>query len=116
MLQYCYIISIPGFYIFGEIILISHLTFTHYLIIHDFQLFILTNYSQLQLHEIVFDGWNDQVFPLLNPLLAIRINEFFRSSHQRCSIKNGALRNFSKFLGKHLCQSLRPQASGLQLY
>ena len=30
----------------------------------------------------------------------------FRSSHQRCSIKKGVLRNFTKFTGKHLCQSL----------
>ena len=29
-----------------------------------------------------------------------------RSSHQRCSIKKGVLRNFAKFTGKHLCQSL----------
>ena len=27
-----------------------------------------------------------------------------RSSHQRCSIKKGVLRNFTKFTGKHLCQ------------
>ena len=26
--------------------------------------------------------------------------------HQRCSMKKGALRNFAKFTGKHLCQSL----------
>ena len=31
-----------------------------------------------------------------------------RSSHQGCSIKKGVLRNFTKFTGKHLCQSLRP--------
>ena len=33
-----------------------------------------------------------------------------RSSHQRGSMKNGVLRNFAKFIGKHLCQiqSLRP--------
>ena len=31
---------------------------------------------------------------------------YFRSSHQRCSIKKGILRNFTKFTGKHLCQSL----------
>ena len=30
----------------------------------------------------------------------------FRSSHQRCSIKKGAPKNFAKFTGKHLCQSL----------
>ena len=29
-----------------------------------------------------------------------------RSSHQRCSMKKIVLRNFSKFTGKHLCQSL----------
>ena len=31
---------------------------------------------------------------------------YFRSSHQRCSLKRGALRNFTKFAGKRLCQSL----------
>ena len=29
-----------------------------------------------------------------------------RSSRQRCSVKKGVLRNFLKFTGKHLCQSL----------
>ena len=29
-----------------------------------------------------------------------------RSSHQRCSIIKGVLRNFPKLTGKHLCQSL----------
>ena len=29
-----------------------------------------------------------------------------RSSHQSCSIKKGVPRNFTKFTGKHLCQSL----------
>ena len=31
---------------------------------------------------------------------------FSRSSHRRCSIKKGVVRNFAKFAGKHLCQSL----------
>ena len=30
----------------------------------------------------------------------------FRSSHQRCSLRKCVLRNFAKFAGKHLCQSL----------
>ena len=30
----------------------------------------------------------------------------WRNSHQRCSIKLGALKNFAKFARKHLCQSL----------
>ena len=33
-----------------------------------------------------------------------------RSSYQRCSIKKGVLRNFTKFTGKHLCQSLKTLA------
>ena len=30
----------------------------------------------------------------------------FRSSHRRCSVRKGVVRNFAKFAGKHLCQSL----------
>ena len=30
----------------------------------------------------------------------------FRSSHQGCSVRKGVLRNFAKFTGKHLRQSL----------
>ena len=30
----------------------------------------------------------------------------FRSSHQSCSVKEGVLRNFTKFTGKHLWQNL----------
>ena len=30
----------------------------------------------------------------------------YRSSHQRCSVKKGVLRNFAKFIGKHLHQCL----------
>ena len=30
----------------------------------------------------------------------------FRSSHQKCSVRKGLLRNFAKFTGKYLCQSL----------
>ena len=29
-----------------------------------------------------------------------------RSSHRRCSVRKGVLKNFAKFTGKHLCQSL----------
>ena len=29
-----------------------------------------------------------------------------RSSQRRCFVKKGVLRNFAKFTGKHLCQSL----------
>ena len=30
----------------------------------------------------------------------------FKSSHYRCSMKKGVLKNFTKFTGKHLCLSL----------
>ena len=33
-------------------------------------------------------------------------NVSYRSSHQRCSIIKGVPRNFEKFTGKQLCQSL----------
>ena len=36
-----------------------------------------------------------------NPLL-----RRFRSSHRRCSVKKGALKNFAKLTGKNLCQIL----------
>ena len=29
-----------------------------------------------------------------------------RSSHRKCSLKKGTLKNFTKFTGKHMCQSL----------
>ena len=29
-----------------------------------------------------------------------------RSSHQRCFVRKGILRNFAKLTGKHMCQSL----------
>ena len=35
-----------------------------------------------------------------------RLKLMFRSSQQRCSVRKGALRNFAKFIGKHLQESL----------
>ena len=39
-------------------------------------------------------------------ILTIMGKTLYRSSHQRCSIEKGVLKNFTKFTGKHLCQSL----------
>ena len=36
----------------------------------------------------------------------LSIGTYPRSSYRRCSVKKGVLRNFAKFTGKHLCQSL----------
>ena len=47
------------------------------------------------------DFWKCVTMTLKNLEIAI-----IRSSHQRCSVRKGVLRNFAKFTGKHLCQSL----------
>ena len=36
----------------------------------------------------------------------MKVLAVYRSSHQRCSVRKGVHRNFTKFTGKHLCQSL----------
>ena len=33
-------------------------------------------------------------------------SEVLKSSHRWCSVKKGVLRNFARFTGRHLCQSL----------
>ena len=39
----------------------------------------------------------------------------FRSSHRRCSVRKGVLKNFAKFTGKYLCQGLSfNKAAGLR--
>ena len=49
---------------------------------------------------ILFGYWNIS-FGLFSGFL-----ERCRSSHRRCSVEKGVLKNFAKFTGKHLCQSL----------
>ena len=46
-----------------------------------------------------------QYLKMKNPS-RVKIDSSLRSSQQGCSIKRGALRNFTKFTGKHQCQSL----------
>ena len=58
---------------------------------------------QLKLAIMIF--WNKfapkRVFPV-----KCSTKEHYRSSHQRCSVRKSVFRNFTKFTGKHLCQSL----------
>ena len=35
-----------------------------------------------------------------------KVYQFNRSSHRRCTVKKGVVRNFVKFTGKHLCRGL----------
>ena len=62
-------------------------------------------------------NWPNFIVWLSFPFEAIFISWFFediinfkinisRSSHQKCSINKSVLRNFTKFTGNHLCQSL----------
>ena len=44
-------------------------------------------------------SWKERYFSLI-------VKTIFRSSHQRCSIKNGILKNFTKPTWKQLCHSL----------
>ena len=76
----------------------------------------------------IFQGglWWVRIFPgriFLEPFWTFTIEKNWRSqnlsenrsSHQRCSIKKGTLTNFTKFTGKHLCQSLfLNKAAGLR--
>ena len=39
-------------------------------------------------------------------LHSVHFSRQYRSSHQRCSMKKGVLKNFAKLTGKYLCQSL----------
>ena len=39
-------------------------------------------------------------------MLFLTFLDIYESSHRGCSVRKGVLRNFAKFSGKHLCQSL----------
>ena len=47
-----------------------------------------------------------KTFLKIEQVLKFTVNEKFRSSHQKCSMKKSVFRNFTKSTGKHLCQNL----------
>ena len=55
---------------------------------------------------------NIYIFKILQPFTCdvtwacLYLDYYYPSSHQRCSVKQGVLRNFAKFTGKHLRQNL----------
>ena len=57
------------------------------------------------MHEVL-RAINEICFPFRHILCYLLYNFTDRNSHQWCSIIKGVLRNFAKFKGKHLCQSL----------
>ena len=61
------------------------------------------NYSKKGQHGLkIYSGYVGSDISILR----ISINENFRSSYRIFSIKKDVLKNFAKFRGKHLCQSL----------
>ena len=42
---------------------------------------------------------------LVGQVFQLKAHSHVRSSHRRCSVRKGVLRNFAKFTGKHLCQN-----------
>ena len=50
--------------------------------------------------------WHPEKTKSLLSSLVLVFDTNGRSSHQRCSVKKGGLRNFAKFTGKELCHNL----------
>ena len=55
--------------------------------------------SLINYHELKF-------IYLFKLLFTFDLHLLYRSSHRRCSIKKGVLKNFTKFTGNHMCQNL----------
>ena len=72
-------------------------------------IYLLISFIKLALINFKWYVVNDcivsrHVDPIL--LSSKKNRSFYRSSHWRCSVRKVVLRNFAKFTGKHLCQSL----------
>ena len=68
---------------------------------------MLTQFHPLLFSKIFFDKFETAIARLfVRNTLRGRNFLNYRSSHWRCYIKIAVLKNFVKFIGKHLCQSL----------
>ena len=88
--------------------------FSQYLFNYLFRDFIKGSFSFILCSSFLFSSFSISISSF-----NIRISSLslYRSSHRRCSVRKDVLRNFPKFTGKHLCQSLfliKFQASGLR--
>ena len=50
--------------------------------------------------------WHIKAFKIFEFFISVNFKSPYKSSHWRFSVRKGVLRNFAKFTGKHLCQSL----------
>ena len=69
--------------------------------------FLLKKETLAQVFSSEFWKISKNVFSYRTPPVAASVCclLLFRSSHQRCSVRKGVLRNFTKFTGKHLRRS-----------
>ena len=81
---------------------------TNYLYISLFSSLSLGDWLNSSLPILLFGDnfYLDILRVLISIDLFICQGYHYRSSHQRCSMKKGVLRNLAKFTGRHLCQSL----------
>ena len=60
-------------------------------------------YCEMALLNIIYDRKGISEFPHTVSLYSFMNTSRVRSSHQRCSVRKGVIRNFAKFTGKHRC-------------
>ena len=77
--------------------------------IHNRHILLLSLFHRIKERQILNLSWfvmlstqHQDIFLFIFLLIPLR----HRSSHQRCSIIKGVLRNFAKFTRKYLCQNL----------
>ena len=69
--------------------------------------YMLTQFNPLLFSKIYFDKFETAIARLfVRNTLRGRTFLNYRSSYWRCYLKIAVLKNFVKFIGKHLCQSL----------
>ena len=87
--------GVPNKFIFSVIISVT--TYWYYVVLMKMKCLLF----------YVFNSVNkfDMIDIRRSPTMASNIRNC-RSSHRRCSLRKGILRNFAKFIGKHLFQSL----------
>ena len=62
-----------------------------------------------RIYKVFLVQWSDQIITLsfiVIPILFLFEGLLSDYSYRTCSVKNDVLKNFAKFTGKHLCQSL----------
>ena len=101
-----FIIFVPYSSIFTSISTDYKINFWQKYVSHSF--WYLPIDSNHQFSSSLTSSFNEFILTSKLPpaFLSKEIFSLSRSSHRRCSVRKGVLRNFAKFTRKHLCQSL----------